>query len=149
MKRPITVSALVLALLASPLGLGPEAHAVAGRATAPAGLVQGGGAERLPVAKGAMAERAIIVAQRHGRPDGGRPPMRQERPRHGNHNGIEIGVGIAILAIIAASIAKSSGYKSAVRKCARDYRGFDRESGTYVTRSGNVRLCPYLEPYVD
>ena len=30
------------------------------------------------------------------------------------------------------------------RKCARRYKSFDWYSGTYVTYSGRIRLCPYL-----
>lgn len=32
----------------------------------------------------------------------------------------------------------------AKRKCARRFKSFDWYSGTYVTYSGRVRLCPYL-----
>ena len=78
-----------------------------------------------------------------------RPPLkRNKRSRRGIHRGIEIGVGIAILAIIAAEAARSDGYDRAMRRCARDYRSFDWETGTYVTYGGRVRLCPYLGPYV-
>jgi len=75
---------------------------------------------------------------------------RQYKRRHKYRNvqrDIAIGVGIAILGIIAEETARGD-YDNAMRRCARDYRSFEWETGTYITYGGQVRLCPYLNPYI-
>lgn len=47
-------------------------------------------------------------------------------------------------ALTAAAIAENRAEPSALRRCARDFPDFDRRSGTYVDRRGEVRVCPYL-----
>ena len=75
---------------------------------------------------------------------------RRYRRRHKYRNvqrDIAIGVGIAILGIIIEEAARGD-YENAMRRCARDYRSFEWETGTYITYGGRVRLCPYLAPYI-
>ncbi|MBS0244100.1 MAG: hypothetical protein JSS20_18165 [Proteobacteria bacterium] len=61
------------------------------------------------------------------------------------------GLGAAIVggiivggAITAAAIAENRAEPAALRRCARDFPDFDRRSGTYIDRHGEVRVCPYL-----
>lgn len=61
------------------------------------------------------------------------------------------GAGIAILggviiggALVAAAIAEHRASGSDMRRCARDFPGFDPRSGTYEDRYGEIRVCPYL-----
>jgi len=74
-------------------------------------------------------------------------PRRRYYRRRALTRGIGIGVGIGILAIIARESANAE-FQSAMRRCARDYRSFDWDTGTYVSYGGQVRLCPYLRPYI-
>ncbi|MBU2583677.1 MAG: BA14K family protein [Alphaproteobacteria bacterium] len=74
-------------------------------------------------------------------------PRHRYTRRRALTRGIGIGIGIGIVAIIAKHAAHSE-FQAAMRRCARDYRSFDWETGTYITYSGDVRLCPYLRPYL-
>jgi len=46
--------------------------------------------------------------------------------------------------IVAAAINEHRATESALRRCDRDFPGFDYRRGTYVNRYGDVRVCPYL-----
>lgn len=56
--------------------------------------------------------------------------------------GAGLAVGV-IGALIANGISESSARERFAR-CEADFRSFDPETGTYITRSGEERLCPYL-----
>lgn len=75
------------------------------------------------------------------------PAHRRAYRRRALKRGIGIGIGIGIVALIAREAANAE-FQAAMRRCARRYYSFDWETGTYVTNSGHVRLCPYLRPYV-
>ncbi|MGB3720532.1 MAG: hypothetical protein WBB38_13225 [Hyphomicrobiaceae bacterium] len=65
--------------------------------------------------------------------------------RH-RHRGSAFGAGLAV-GIIGALIAKGiseSAARERYDRCARDFRSFDYETGTIITRSGREVLCPYL-----
>jgi BA14K-like protein len=159
MKKTIPAFTLAFSLLASSYGIATQAYAAqpvdqpVNITTMP--LKQAG---KAPIPGNDFASSArkdtIKIARKRRTPGirhrpGKRPPLkRSRRSRRGTHRGIQIGVGIAILAIIAAEAARSNGYDRAMRRCARNYRSFDRETGTYVTYGGRVKLCPYLAPHV-
>ena len=52
--------------------------------------------------------------------------------------------GIIAGALIAAAISEGRADDRDMRRCARDFRGFDPRSGTYINRYGEERVCPYL-----
>ncbi len=83
------------------------------------------------------AETAKVFKVRHWR----------HRHHHHRHRGAgAFGAGLAI-GIVGALIAKGISESSAQERfdrCARDFRSFDYETGTIITRSGEERLCPYL-----
>ena len=67
--------------------------------------------------------------------------------RRGGGNDVGIGLGILGAIIGGAIIAESvGGYGSgsAYDRCARSFRSFDGNSGTYTTYDGDTRRCPYL-----
>lgn len=156
MTKRITSLTLAVALVSSTYGVSAAPYATAGALKAPASSA--GVSGQLPTAQSKQATAAdaqlIKLAKkpkiRRGPKPGPRPGPRPKHKRHhrGHYKGVEIGIGIAILGLLAAEAAKSGGYSKAVRRCARTYRSFDRDSGTYVTYGGEVRLCPYLRPYV-
>jgi BA14K-like protein len=47
--------------------------------------------------------------------------------------------------VIAPAILEGRATQEAMADCAADFRSFDARTGTYVTRQGEVRVCPYLE----
>jgi hypothetical protein len=69
------------------------------------------------------------------------------RHHHHRHRGAgAFGAGLAV-GLVGALIAKGvteSSARSRFAQCARDFRSFDPETGTYITSSGRERLCPYL-----
>ena len=90
------------------------------------------------VASEAGASNVIEVRSRH---------RYYHRHRHHRHRGAgAFGAGLAV-GIVGALIAKGISESSAndrIARCARDFRSFDPDTGTYITRSGEERLCPYL-----
>ena len=69
---------------------------------------------------------------------------RHHRHRHGGAGAFGAGLAVGIVgALIANGISESSA-RDRFARCARDFRSFDPETGTYITRSGHERLCPYL-----
>lgn len=42
----------------------------------------------------------------------------------------------------------SSAWRRAMARCYEDFRSFNPRTGTYVTYSGERRLCPYLRPFM-
>ncbi len=110
------------------------------------------------------ARRGRGARQRGVSPRRGASPRRGQRSRSSRRSrrgrdigaGVAIGLGAAILgSIMSQQRAQGHGraayeaeLEAAARRCAQRFRSFDWESGTYVTYGGEVRLCPYLEPYV-
>jgi BA14K-like protein len=47
-------------------------------------------------------------------------------------------------ALVANAIAEHRAEEAALHACARDFRGFDPRTGTFVDNYGQVRVCPYL-----
>ena len=47
-------------------------------------------------------------------------------------------------ALIAAAINEGRADDRDMRRCDRDFRGFDPRTGTYIDRYGDERVCPYL-----
>lgn len=85
------------------------------------------------------AETAKVIEVRYWR--------HRHHHHHHHHGGAgAFGAGLAV-GIIGALIAKGISESSARERfdrCARDFRSFDYETGTIITRSGEERLCPYL-----
>jgi hypothetical protein len=52
--------------------------------------------------------------------------------------------GIIAGALIATAISEGRADDRDMRRCDRDFRGFDPRSGTYIDRYGDERICPYL-----
>jgi hypothetical protein len=52
--------------------------------------------------------------------------------------------GIVAGALIAAAISEGRADDRDMRRCARDFPGFSYRTGTYITRYGDERVCPYL-----
>ena len=52
--------------------------------------------------------------------------------------------GIIAGALIAAAINEGRADDRDMRRCDRDFRGFDPRTGTYIDRYGDERVCPYL-----
>jgi len=46
--------------------------------------------------------------------------------------------------LTAAAINEHRASESAMHRCADTYRSFDWRSGTYIDRSGERRVCPFL-----
>jgi hypothetical protein len=47
--------------------------------------------------------------------------------------------------IIAPAIQEGRATEEAMADCAAEFRSFDARTGTYVTRQGEVHVCPSLE----
>lgn len=66
---------------------------------------------------------------------------------HHRHRGVgAFGAGLAvgvIGALVATGISEAAA-RDRYDRCAAEFRSFDPETGTYITRSGEERLCPYL-----
>lgn len=67
---------------------------------------------------------------------------RHRRGRRGGAFASGLAVGI-VGALIAKGVTESAA-RNRFDRCARDFRSFDYETGTIITRSGNEVLCPYL-----
>lgn len=85
------------------------------------------GAYAAPVAKTAIAKQSDVTLT------GGR----------GWGVGALIG-GIVGGALIATAIREGRADDRDMRRCARDFPGFSYRTGTYITRYGDERVCPYL-----
>lgn len=70
---------------------------------------------------------------------------RHHRRRH-HHGRNAAGIIGAIIAgtLIAAAIREGRADKSDLRACDEDFPDFDYETGTYIDRNGDERICPYL-----
>ena len=47
--------------------------------------------------------------------------------------------------VIAPAILEGRATEEAMADCAAEFRTFDARTGTYLTRQGELRVCPYLE----
>jgi BA14K-like protein len=82
-----------------------------------------------------------LVRDRRGR------GHRRHRHRRGGGGGWgPAGIVGAIIAgtIIAAAIQEGRADEDDMERCAERYRSFDWETGTYINRYGEERVCPYL-----
>lgn len=88
---------------------------------------------------GISAGDAVVLVDRRGRRWHG-------HRRH--HDGGPGAAGIigAIIAgtLIAAAIREGRARDDDIERCAEDFYGFDPETGTYINRYGEERVCPYL-----
>ena len=106
-----------------------------------AGLVVPATAAPLPAtgSKAAIAnEGSIVLVDRRGR---GR-----HRGGHRHRGPGAAGIFGAIIAgtLIAAAIREGRAGDDDLDRCAEDFPDFDYETGTYINRYGDERICPYL-----
>ncbi len=87
---------------------------------------------------GIAAEKSVTLVGRRGR---GR-----HRRRHRHHGPGAAGIVGAIIAgtLIAAAIREGRADEADLRQCDEDFPDFDYETGTYINRYGDERICPYL-----
>ena len=65
------------------------------------------------------------------------------RHRHGGTGAAILG-GIIAGAFIAGAVREGRAEERDIRRCEREFRSFDRRTGTYINRYGDERVCPYL-----
>jgi hypothetical protein len=134
--KPLLTSLLFLA-----------SFSTSGLAVAETNLVDSASMDRIVT----HSSQEIRLAQRHHHP--GRGSGRHHSGRHSRHNWVApLVAGALIGAIIANSNSQpqfsgKGAYRSAKRRCARDYRSYDWDSDTFVTYSGVVKLCPHVREY--
>jgi hypothetical protein len=95
-------------------------------------------ANAAPLGKpGISTDTSIVLVDRRGR---GR--------HHRGHRGGRGAAGLfgAIIAgtLIAAAIREGRAGDDDLDRCAEDFPDFDYETGTYINRYGDERICPYL-----
>ena len=94
-----------------------------------------------PLLKPAIsAEKSITLVDRRGR---GR---HRGGHRHRHRGPGAAGIFGAIIAgtLIAAAIREGRAGDDDLDRCAEDFPDFDYETGTYINRYGDERICPYL-----
>jgi hypothetical protein len=83
----------------------------------------------------------VLVGRRgRGRYYGGR------RGHRGGGGSGAAGIIGAIIAgtLIAAAIREGRAEENDLRRCEEEFYSFDPETGTYINRYGEERICPYL-----
>ncbi|MBF0256461.1 MAG: BA14K family protein [Gammaproteobacteria bacterium] len=99
----------------------------------------------------AESRQEIQLAQRYRTYD--RYP--RHRPSRRSNNWVAPLVAGALIGAIISNhssqttygYSNKGAYKSAKRRCAREYRSYDWDSDTFVTYGGVVKLCPYVRSY--
>ncbi len=128
--------------LALSLGLTPMAPVAAGPTAMPPSVAK------------AEAGSTVVRVHRY------RHFHRHHHHRHHGHRGLAIGLGVGIIGGLIAADAYRSAPAYADEEevydappssgdpreqCAREFRSFDWDSGSYTTYSGERKLCPYLK----
>jgi hypothetical protein len=85
---------------------------------------------------GVSAGHGITLVRGRGRYRGGH--------RHHGHGAAGLIGAIIAGTLIAAAIREGRADDRDVRRCAEDFPDFDPETGTYINRYGDERVCPYL-----
>ena len=89
---------------------------------------------------GFSVDTSITLVGRRGRHYG-----RHHHRRHGHGNGAAALFGAIIAGtLIAAAVREGRAGDDDLRRCDEDFRDFDYETGTYINRYGDERVCPYL-----
>ena len=85
---------------------------------------------------GFTGESSVMLVDRRGR----------HRHRGRNRGPGAAGIVGAIIAgtLIAAAIREGRADDHDLERCAEDFPDFDYETGTYINRYGDERICPYL-----
>jgi hypothetical protein len=100
-------------------------------------------ASAAPLPKPAVSSHdGITFVDRRGRGGGWRHHGRH-RGDHGSGAAAIIGAIIAGT-LIAAAIREGRAHEEDIERCAEEFYGFDPETGTYINRYGEERICPYL-----
>lgn len=124
----------VAALMCGVISVEPASAAVFAPATAVAAK---------PAVQTAVGAEGATVTEVRWR---GHRPRHYHRHRHRHRGAGAFGAGLAV-GVIGALIAKGVSESTArdrYNRCAAEFRSFDPETGTYITKSGHERLCPYL-----
>lgn len=96
-------------------------------------------ASAAPLPSGIHADSGnVVLVDRRGR-------GRRHHRRHGNGNGAAALFGAIIAGtLIAAAVREGRADEHDLRRCDEDFPDFDYETGTYINRYGDERICPYL-----
>jgi hypothetical protein len=79
----------------------------------------------------------VLVGRRgHGR--------HHHRHRHGGSGAAGVIGAIIAGTLIAAAIREGRAHEDDLERCDADFPDFDYETGTYINRYGEERICPYL-----
>jgi hypothetical protein len=102
----------------------------------------------LPALPVAPASAAPLPKAAIGADNGHNITLVRYRGRHHHHHGGNGAAGLigAIIAgtLIAAAIQEGRADERDLRRCDKDFPDFDYETGTYINRHGEERICPYL-----
>lgn len=92
-----------------------------------------------PLPKAGIANGdAVVLVDRRGR--------RHHRGHRHRGNGAAGVIGAIIAGtLIAAAIREGRAGDDDLERCAEDFPDFDYETGTYINRYGDERICPYLD----
>jgi hypothetical protein len=95
-------------------------------------------ASAAPLPTGIHADSGtVVLAGRRGR-------RHRHRHRRGGNGAAALFGAIIAGTLIAAAVREGRADEHDLRRCDEDFRDFDYETGTYINRYGDERICPYL-----
>lgn len=127
MKKSIVAALLCGVVLVQPAWAGAVVPATAAAAKSAVAAVQ-------PAVGSGSAEVIDVRWRRH----------HHHRHRHRGVGAFGAGLAVGIIGALVAKGISESAARERYDRCAVEFRSFDPETGTYITRSGEERLCPYL-----
>lgn len=86
---------------------------------------------------GITVSDGIVLVDRHRR-------HRHRRHRHRGRDAAGLIGAIIAGTLIAAAIQEGRADRRDMERCDEDFPDFDWETGTYINRYGDERVCPYL-----
>ncbi len=90
-------------------------------------------ASAAPLPQAAKTGAGIVLVDHHG-----------HRRHHGGWGPAGIIGAIIAGTLIAAAVREHRARPSDMERCDADFPDFDPETGTYINRHGDERVCPYL-----
>lgn len=124
MEHKVSLKTFIVPVLSASLALPALPAATASAAPLPSGIRADDG-------------NVLLVGRR------GRHYRRHHRHGHGNGAAALFGAIIAGT-LIAAAVREGRADERDLRRCDEDFPDFDYETGTYINRYGDERICPYL-----